>query len=66
MKNYEKRLGLFWDFLVFLFLRLLFNSFMMEVSIIIEIRTLICKANQWSGLYMIRNSVIEDLNLLVE
>ena len=39
----------------------LMNSFMTEVSYRIETSPLICRANQWTGYYMIGTSVMKEL-----
>ena len=41
------------------------NSFMMEAVTIIETSSLICRASQWTGFYMITASVMKRLNIYI-
>ena len=46
------------------FVRVIINSFMAEVPPYhIETSPLICSANEWTGFYMIRTSVMKELTL---
>ena len=44
---------------------IVFNSFMTEVPYDVETSQLISSANQWSAFYMIGNSVMKELNAMV-
>ena len=44
---------------------IVFNSFMKEAPYDVETSPLISSANQWSAFYMIGNSVIKELNAIV-
>ena len=50
--------------LIFFFRRLSLNFFIAEVHIIIETSPFICRANQWTGFFMIGTSVVKKLTAL--